>query len=412
MTSSVPAVQQAQKAAQAAEARLAAFTDVDAFSGIPALLDLLSGNINTLLADDDNAGYDALSALDVFFGDGFDAEGGVFTGGGINALANYAALSALPIFFGPDGVFGTGGIDALADYAALSALPVFFGEEGPNGDGGVFTGGGIDALSGYDALSAIPPYVHLAGGDITATGDLDSVSAVDTFFGDGSNEYNNPADPDEITGTTGPVFGPNGININALAPSSDGSGGYAALSALPVFAGTDDQAPFGLGVFTGGGVGALKNYDALSAIPAYLNATQGTDTDPPTPFRVAAPTENTLTTQTVDTTQDKKQTNLVQAFSAPAPAPEAAPADPAPADPPAALAPKSKNTQGNGNLGLFKPGTTAVIIPGFGGGGGADNGIRGWGDMLKKAGLNGGESAGADGGGASAGGGAGAGGAN
>jgi hypothetical protein len=45
-----------------------------------------------------------------------------------------------------------------------------------------------------------------------------------------------------------------------------------------------------------------------------------------------------------------------------------------------------------------------VTIPGFGGGGGADNGIRGWGDMLKKAGLNGGESAGADGGGASAGG--------
>ena len=75
--------------------RLTAFTDVDAFSGIPALL----GGINTLLADDTNPGYDALSALDVFFGDGPNRDGGVFTGGGIDALANYDALSAIPACF-------------------------------------------------------------------------------------------------------------------------------------------------------------------------------------------------------------------------------------------------------------------------------------------------------------------------
>ncbi len=62
-----------------------------------------------------------------------------------------------------------------------------------------------------------------------------------------------------------------GGGIDALAPDADGSGGYAALSALPVFFGTEREAPFGPGVFTGGGIGALSNYDALSAIPAYLN---------------------------------------------------------------------------------------------------------------------------------------------
>ena len=117
-------------------ARLAAFTDVDAFSGIPALLALLGGNINTLLADDTNPGYDALSALDVFFGNGANGAGGVFTGGGIDALGNYDALSAIPVFVGTNGVFTGGGVDALAGYDALSAVPVFVGTNG------VFTGGG------------------------------------------------------------------------------------------------------------------------------------------------------------------------------------------------------------------------------------------------------------------------------
>ena len=71
-------------------------------------------------------------------------------------------------------------INALNNYDALSALPVFFGTDPTTGDGtGVFNGGGIDALAGYDALSAIPPYIALAGGDITATGDLRSRERVD-----------------------------------------------------------------------------------------------------------------------------------------------------------------------------------------------------------------------------------------
>ena len=60
-------------------------------------------------------------------------------------------------------MFTGGGINALNNYDALSALPVFFGTDEDGNGTGVFNGGGIDALAGYDALSAIPPYVALAG---------------------------------------------------------------------------------------------------------------------------------------------------------------------------------------------------------------------------------------------------------
>ncbi|WP_319446694.1 MULTISPECIES: hypothetical protein [unclassified Mycobacterium] len=351
MTSSVPAVQQAQKAA---ELKLAAISDVDAFSafglssifgyglidGVPALSDLLQGNIDTLLADDTNAGYAGLSALDVFFGDGFNAEGGVFTGGGIDALANYDALSALPVF------------SAIANAATPEDA--------------------IAALAGYDALSAIPPYIALAGGDISATGDLASLSAVDTFVGDGPiGQDGNPI---------GPVFGSGGID--ALAPDADGNGGYAALSALPVFAGTNENGPFGLGVFTGGGIGALKNYDALSAIPAYLNATQGTSSTPPTPFIAKAAPEVTAAPED----QTTFKTQAVDTSAKPLAA--IAPADPAPADPPPASTPpveKKENKQNDVRNGLsFKPEGLGTPLFLTGGGAGVDNSIRGYGDAVNK----------------------------
>ena len=56
-----------------------------------------------------------------------------------------------------------GGVNALGGYAALSAVDTFVGDN--NGAGGVFTGGGIDALApdadgngGYAALSALPVF--------------------------------------------------------------------------------------------------------------------------------------------------------------------------------------------------------------------------------------------------------------
>jgi hypothetical protein len=71
-----------------ADARAEAIAGLDSINGIPALLALLNGNIDTLFADDTNTGYDALSALDIFFGDGANEAGGVFTDGGVDALAD------------------------------------------------------------------------------------------------------------------------------------------------------------------------------------------------------------------------------------------------------------------------------------------------------------------------------------
>jgi hypothetical protein len=136
-----------------------------------------------------------------------------------------------------------------------------------------------------------------------------------------------------------------------------------------------------------GGVSALSNYAALSAVPAYLNI-------PPNAAPMAAvvpaaaPEQNNIQANVVDTKPAQ-----TQQFSAAAVTP-AAPVAPAADSTPPPAAPKSKNKQGDGNLGLFKPGTTAVPILGFGGGAsGVDNSIKGYGDMLKKAGLSGGTSA-------------------
>ena len=81
-------------------------------------------------------------------------------------------------------------------------------------------------LAGLDSTSAIQAYIALLGGDIDALADLDSSSAIATFFG------------------TDGVF--TGGGVDALLP--DGTPGYAALSALPVFIGEN-------GLLTGGRCG-------------------------------------------------------------------------------------------------------------------------------------------------------------
>jgi hypothetical protein len=320
--------------ASTAEVNLAVdFSQLAGFDAIPAYISLLSGG-----------GVDALSplasvnALTTFFG-----TGGVFTGGGLDALLadgtpGFDALSALPVFVGTDGVFTGGGVNALANYAALSAIPVFIGTDPVTGAGtGVFNGGGVNALGGYAALSA-----------------------VDTFFGD-----NNGA---------GGVF--TGGGIDALAPDAAGNGGYAALSALPVFAGTG-------GVFTGGGVNALSGYAALSAIPAYL-----APTPPVTPMAATATTLAATGGGAGAAGGGTTGTTLAAPLAA------KVAVDPAP------VVEKTPTPTANKN-GSYSASFAPKQLVLFGSGGGknaADNGISGWGGMLKKLGLNGGAPAGGTGG--------------
>jgi hypothetical protein len=340
---------------------------------------LLGGDI------DSAAGLDGLSAITTFFG-----TGGVFTGGGLNALfpdegavsPGYDALGALDVFFGNNdgttggGVFTGGGVNALNNYAALSAIPVFIGTDPATGEGtGVLNGGGIDALGGYAALSA-----------------------VDTFFGDNNGE--------------GGVF--TGGGIDALAPDADGNGGYAALSALPVFFGratTDNgtATSFGPGLFTGGGVDALKNYAALSTIPALVD--DPTTHSAPmalTPFAAAAqqqaaPQAASLAAQAT-IAQDPGSTtpttptagsNPVNTFVASLPKPQAfTPPAPPQVDPTVTTPDKGGNRFNGSYSKKFEPTTTTSDSPfllesGTPGG----EGMRGYGSFLKKLGIGGGGAA-------------------
>jgi hypothetical protein len=360
--------------------RAAAVAGLDSINGIPGLLAFLGGDPNQLLANDDAGipGYDALSAIDVFFGnasnDGADT-GGVFNGGGIDALADYDALSAIPVFFGTNGVFNGGGIDALADYDALSAIPVFR-DVAVAAAAGNLTGDNsvASALGGYDALSAL-----------------------DTFFGDGPD-----GEGSVFVNDTG------GIRIDALAPNADGTGGYAALSALPVFFGTADG-NFGAGVFSpGGGIGSLRNYDALSGIPEYLNAPPNLKNPDPAPLAATPPAPELKVAQTdpAPTTTPSAGTNRVQTFVATLPKPSFTPPAPQALTPPAPpkvdLKPDTsgddvtneQNVQRTSdNFSTRKKVGDDPFLYGSGNKG-PDSGIRGWGSMLKKAGLGGGEEGG------------------
>jgi len=203
------------------------------------------------------------------------------------------------------------------------------------------------------------------------------LSAVDTFFGDGPEG-------------AGGVF--TGAGIDALAPDADGNGGYAALSALPVFFG-GTNGPFGEGVFTGGGVDALSNYDALSAIPAYL----APNPVPGLPLPFAAPQENAAPEEKValrttslpggGTGTQSAQSFAPQAFTPPT-LPQLPKVELPKVDPPANSGPKLNVSRLSEK---FTPAGVGGIPILFGGGtAGVDNSIRGYGDALKKLGINGG----------------------
>jgi hypothetical protein len=366
--------------------RLSAFTDVDAFSAIPLYLQLLDPATRNAAI----AGLDSINGIPGLL---------ALLGGDVNQLLpdgnpGYAALSALQVFFGTAGVFGTGGIGALSDYDALSAIPAYQTLLDPTST----PENRLLALGSLDSVSAIPVFVAFANADTPqhaadALGGYDALSAVKTFFG------------------TDGVF--TGGGINALAPAADGSGGYAALSALPVFFGTDPAAPFGLGVFTNGGIGALSNYDALSAIPAYLT--------PPTtmaaPFAAAnaGPQAKIAEDPAPTTTAPPTGSNPVKTFVASLPKlPDFTPPAPqafTPSAPPkeepkieeAAATPGDNS--GSNQQNVVRDSTKATPTERLGGdssspfwlqngGAGVDNGIRGWGDALKKMGIGGGDSGG------------------
>ena len=356
MTASIPA---AQEAARQAQMRLAAVTDIAAFDAIPTYI----GILQALAAGDIDAAIDLLGNLDStsavpVYRDiaALLAEGDIE--GAIDALADLDSTSAVPVYKDIAAALAEGdiegAIDLLVNLDSTSAVPVYKHIAVALAEGDIE--GAIDELGGLDSTSAVPVYkdiaVALAEGDLqeaaNQTGNLDSVSAIDTFVGDG------PEGADGVT-PVGSVFGDGGVD--ALAPHTDDdgnqSGGYAALSALPVLAGSNKpNTNFGPGLLNPqangtGGLAALENYDALSAVPRYLNLPP--NDAPPLPEPEPAPLAKT-------SSSDNKQGEVRESLK-------------------------------------FTPDFGGIPLFGSGKGNGVDNGIRGYGDMLKKVGLNGGEAA-------------------
>jgi hypothetical protein len=282
----------------------------------------------------------------------------------LSALSDIDAFSAL-------------GATSLADIDAFSAL-------------------GATSLADIDAFSAIPVFMDVAtaaaAGDVQgvaiALGGYDALSAVDTFFGDG------PVGADGET-PVGAVFGSGGID--ALAPNADSGGGYAALSALPVFLGSNaPNTNFGPGVFNpAGGLSALSNYDALSAIPAYLNLPPNEAPPLPTPEETSTPTTGSGPVRSLVNTVTSALPGGGTGTGAQSPLPAAPQAV-------SAVLPTPKANNSGPALNItrdskkFTPESTGNSPILFENGSGVDNGIRGWGSALKKLGIGGGDTAGTE----------------
>jgi hypothetical protein len=207
-----------------------------------------------------------------------------------------------------------------------------------------------------------------------------------------------------------------GGGIDALAPNADSGGGYAALSALPVLFGSNNaNTNFGPGLLNPqagtGGLAALANYDALSAIPAYLNlppndAPELAAAQQQAPLAAAqqqAPLAAQASIQQPAPTSTSTPTagsNPVNTFSLPklqALTPLAPQALTPPAPPqvePAATPGDNSGPQLNVSRvsEKFTPkgiGDNPLLLGG--GGQNAGEGMRGYGSLLKKVGLGGGE---------------------
>ena len=332
----------AEKLSQDAAIKLAAdpVTQLDAFSGIPNYLAFLTtGDINKQGSGESDA-FSSLSAT---------------------ALTDIDVVSAIPVL---QQVLG-GNIGALAGplgdgvggYAALSAVPALLQ-------------GNVTAL---DAFSAVP---DLLSGNITA---LDAFSAVPNLI-----SFATTGDLSRATGLSGidafsalPVY--NALlqgDIGALAPDSAGVGGIAGFSAIPGFLG--------------------------------IPATDPAPDFPSTSAPLAAQSNSTLTTLSegsggTGSGGAAKLTgggsNPIKTFVANLPKPQVftPPADPkvdpAQSDPPASsdnkkltITPYSEKFAPKGigdNPLLFGSGN-----------GGADNGMPGWQNALKGAGIGGGDASG------------------
>lgn len=333
--------------------------------------------------------------------------------------------------------FSTGNVDAFvpveddpttpedeswAGYDALSALAAW--RDGSLGDIDAFSAvpdllnGDITAL---DAFNAIPTYEKIASGDATVDDlkGLDSVNGVvawnDFINSGGDLSAFEPVDDDPAT----PDIDESKPGYDALSGAASWqrfaqSGNVEELAGIDAFSAIPNWKQFieGGGDVSEDGLGGI---DAFSALPALKEvADSATETEAVsadnTSARVATEsTDTSAQTSTPGTTLKQLSQTITQSLPR---ANVQAPAAPAAEEPKASTSTSSTKTKqaaaeeptgtskgGGSYSGSFKP--EPIVLFGSGKGNGADNGIRGWGEGLKKLGIGGGdtESAGGESGG-------------
>jgi hypothetical protein len=315
------------------------FANLDLLSAIPA--------IQALINDGDTSGLDSLNGIAAFL---LLGDQGLAAFEESETSPGYAALSGLNSYAtgnlaGID-AFSALGATGLGDLDSVNGIPAF---QQFFATGDLHSFDQTDEQPGYAALSALGTYQDIAGGDFSTIGNLDSLSAIPSY----RTLLSGNATPGEIGD-------------------------------------------------------ALRGLDAFSAIPEYLGLPTVEDETPPEdpdggdpPATLTRAEKRQLKTPVVEQ-QDPDQgqgTTALAAVAAPVgPVGPAAGEDTAPKNTKKASANKQNEVRDSGK---FTP--KPIVLFGSGSGkNAADNGMRGYGDMLKKLGLNGGDTAGADAGNAPA----------
>ncbi|BDY26713.1 hypothetical protein [Mycolicibacterium mageritense] len=370
----IPAVKSSESLAKtiAAEVNLSAinFENLDWLSAIPAYQSLLGGDLDAL------GDLDSLNGIPGYL---------ALLGGDFSQLSSVDGVTAWEDFFNGGGLHSfttieddptTPNVDETqAGYAALNGTEAWqnFLESGG-------TDFSADGLGGIDAFSAIPAYATLLDSEASQEDKDKALESLDL--------------------------------VSAIPSIRDGDlSGLDSLNAIPAY-----QTAFDSSKSPGTRADALRSLDLISAIPEYLGlptakeeAEEEADAAP-LAAKVAAP-ETTATEDEPQTTTPLKQLSQTITQSLPQANIEA-PAAPEVKTPelPKLSAPtiskketvteeKEASKGGGSYSGSFKP--EPIVLFGSGKGNGADNGIRGWGEGLKKLGIGGGdtESAGGESGG-------------
>jgi hypothetical protein len=333
-------------------------------NGIPAWQTFLStGDLSAFVpAADGSGGYAALSALASYQS--------LFTTGDLSSLGGIAAFSALPNLLSGDftsqAAFdaipvyekiasGTATVDDLAPLSSVNALVAF--SRVPSEGLKAFMPDATTGNPGYAALSGAYDWQQfLQTGDVTQLKDIAAFSAIPNW---------------QSFLTTGDL-------------SATGLGGIAAFSALPAF-----------------GLTSLPAAAPLTTTTKQAAPLTTTTTQTPLVKSVETPEVQTKTIET-----PKVSNPITTALSNVTPpsfnsgkqdAPEQAPVTPdAPSLPTSndkSSLPTGKPSNGSYS-GVFKPNNGSPILFGTGGGGSADNGIRGWDKVVSgiKGALGGGDS--------------------